>query len=431
MISANTIRFVRTIIVVSLVLLVPSVATTEPKCLPPHADAVVPETPGSRLEMIGRASVWMDNLRGGRSLLEGPLQPNPENRFTPGQEVRCQFVEPEHMQRVGGTTEKFQCKAEGRLLWVRYHTEKEHNPGVWGEILGTRLFWALDLPADAVYPIKVICEGCPDEPWRYIYNHFFTEDSEIILGKARSESYRAKLKATLPDARLYVETHRNKRSTQVFEIAQLEYGYPAPSIEQCWDQGWDWALELPHIGEVDESKRRQMIVERDALALLAAFIQHADNKPEQQRMLCMDKEIAGNTCTKPMLMVHDLGFTFGGGMERNRNKRGVFSSVNLRKFLRAPLWSDPEQCITRVRQIQTGSPVSRQVSEEGRLFLAQRLQKLIDNEQDLVDLFTIAQVDQKPVRRKNGERKAYSVQEWVAGFKQRAQSLIDHRCPDL
>ena len=57
-------------------------------CPPPGPDAVVPATEEERLALIGRARVFTEDPRGGRSLLEGPLQPDP------GQALRTESADP-------------------------------------------------------------------------------------------------------------------------------------------------------------------------------------------------------------------------------------------------------------------------------------------------------------------------------------------------
>ena len=37
------------------------------------------------------------------------------------------------------------------------------NGEVFGEVLATRLLWALGFSADRMYPVNVICRGCPAE----------------------------------------------------------------------------------------------------------------------------------------------------------------------------------------------------------------------------------------------------------------------------
>ena len=432
----------RLLFLTCLGLLQPFAEAAGDNCPPPHPNAIVPATAEARLALIGRARIWMDDLRGDRTLLEGPWQVQSANRFAFNQEIRCRFIEPEGMTRPGGMTEKFSCDYQGRMLRVKYHSSREYNPGIWGEVLSTRLFWALGLPADAVYPVKIICEGCPDAPWLYIYEYFRTKFPDQVLAQAVSATRRSQLAADLTRAKQYVETHRDRRSTQVIEDAQVEIQYPAATIERCRDQGWNWAEEFNYVAEIDANSRRRLNIERDALALLAAFIQHADNKPEQQRLICANPSGAGDNCSDPILMIHDLGLTFGGGWERSARgvlragqHRGVYSSIHLDKFLAAPLWQDADRCITQVRHIRSGTEISRRVSEEGRKFLADKLAQLVSNEQDLVDLFSAARVERRPVRVRNAQgrvyKNSYSTAEWMEAFKKRAQAIIDHRCPPL
>ena len=67
--------------------------------------------------------------------------------------------------------------------------------------------------------------------------------------------------------------------------------------------------------------------QRDGLKLLAVMIPHTDTKPEQQRLLCLPGGmVKGNLeCTKPFLMLHDVGLTLGRANRFNSNFTG---SVN-------------------------------------------------------------------------------------------------------
>jgi hypothetical protein len=64
---------------------------------------------------------------------------------------------------------------------------------------------------------------------------------------------------------------------------------------------------LPKGEEADEERSR-----REALAILVAFMNHTDNKAEQQRIICKDDETIdyGNGtafCKDPIMMVQDAG----------------------------------------------------------------------------------------------------------------------------
>ena len=69
------------------------------------------------------------------------------------------------------------------------------------------------------------------------------------------------------------------------------------------------------------------------------FVQHTDNKAAQQRLVCLDdkaeekaEEKAGEphgSCAKPLMLVNDLGQTFG---RSNLFSRDAVGSVNLAQW---------------------------------------------------------------------------------------------------
>jgi hypothetical protein len=67
------------------------------------------------------------------------------------------------------------------------------------------------------------------------------------------------------------------------------------------------------LDEVDGAAGGAPRAHRDALKLLAVFLQHSDNKAEQQRLVCLGaKEAAAEgACARPFMMINDLGLTFG------------------------------------------------------------------------------------------------------------------------
>ena len=80
--------------------------------------------------------------------------------FQPGQEVTCDYVYDEDLP---GTSRKFNCAiTKDDVVKVRYG---EENGKVEGEVIATRLLWALGFGADGVYPVKVQCRGCSADPW--------------------------------------------------------------------------------------------------------------------------------------------------------------------------------------------------------------------------------------------------------------------------
>ena len=76
-------------------------------------------------------------------------------------------------------------------------------------------------------------------------------------------------------------------------------------------------------------------MQRDALKLLAVFLQHTDSKAEQQRVLCLERNAASSVaCARPFLMISDVGLTFGRANRANDNATG---SVNLRAWSATPV----------------------------------------------------------------------------------------------
>ena len=140
--------------VVAPVLLASTVATAASEGFPAPTDA-------ERLDYIRRARVWEPTNVRSKDLYAGPKGKLP---FKPGDEVNCEFV-PKQMT---GYSEKFSCKLKnGTVVKVKYIGESQYKE-VYGEVLGTRLFWALGFYADRMIPVEVVCHGCPEHPWEYV-----------------------------------------------------------------------------------------------------------------------------------------------------------------------------------------------------------------------------------------------------------------------
>jgi hypothetical protein len=91
-------------------------------------------------------------------LKTGPRGPS---AFAAGATVTCNFVSRPHGS---GSTPKFTCALpSGRELKVRYG---ETNGEVYAQVVATRLLWALGFGANRMYPVKVVCHGCPPNPFK-------------------------------------------------------------------------------------------------------------------------------------------------------------------------------------------------------------------------------------------------------------------------
>jgi hypothetical protein len=313
----------------------------------------------ARTAFIRGAQVWSPTNIPSLDMMAGP---GGHGAFQPNQMVTCEYVE----GKLPGSSRKFACAiTPDDVVKVRYGA---HNEEVQASVLATRLLWALGFAADRVYPVQVRCIGCSSDPWQH-------------------------------PARV--------RGDHMFAPAVIERrpdGYEM--TDDKGKSGWSWKeLDL-----VDASAAGAPLAQRDALKLLAVFMQHTDTKREQQRLLCLPGGlVAGSPCAKPFLMLHDVGLTFGHANKFNDTGSG---SVNLGNWAGTPVWKDPDACVGDLSKSLTGTLGNPRVSEAGRLFLANLLVQLSDRQLD--DLFDVAGVDREA--------------EWVAAFKHKRDEIVTARC---
>ncbi len=330
----------------------------------PHVSA------DARRDAIRRAQVWMPTDVAARDLKKGP---GGHGAFTPEQNVDCTYIK----KAMSGNSAKFTCVIPpGDEVKVKYGRE---NGEVYAEVAATRLFWALGFPADHMYPVRVRCEGCPPVP-----------GGTIEKGTA----------------------------AVLFDPASIERKLKGRLIETAPDSGWVW----PELDTVSETAGGAPQAQRDALKLLAVFIQHTDNKAAQQRLVCLDEgDRPAERCQHPLMMVNDLGQTFGRSNLFNRDAVG---SVNLKQWSAAHVWSDAKRCIGELPPSQTGSLQNPQITESGRKFLSDLLMQLSD--QQLRDLFEVSRFED---RSEKLSRPSGTVDEWVDAFKKKRGEIASLTCP--
>ena len=316
-----------------------------------------------RLAAIRRAQVWEPTRVASMNIRSGPPEPD---AFQPGQLVTCDYRDKPR----SGRSPKFWCAlTPDDEVKVKYGAA---NGEVYAEVAATRLFWALGFPADRMYPVRVRCRGCSPDP------------------------------------------HRDRRaapSAVMFDHAALERRFGGTVLE---DSGWSWEeLDL-----VDPSAGGASLAQRDALKLLAVLVQHTDSKAEQQRLMCADKTTdEAKVCEHPIMMVNDLGLTFGRANLFNRNLVG---SVNLEAWSSTPVWLDRSGCVGNLAISQTGTLNDPRISESGRKFLADLLLQLTDAQ--LRDLFEVARFSER-----EGTKRA-TTQEWVDAFKRKRSDIATRTC---
>jgi hypothetical protein len=364
-----------------------------------------PVTSDERIGYIRRARVWEPTDVASKDLYNGPES---KLNYAVDQEINCEFV-PEPL---AGWTAKFLCRLDdGTIFKVKYE-EGDRFKEVYGEVLGTRLFWALGFYADKMLPVRVTCRGCPRQPWKYV----------DARKNKRSLDEKGLFRPLPPKAEV---------GTYTFDPAAIEEKLDASNIEEREDQGWRWkSLKL-----VDAKLGGATRAEIDALKLLNAFVQNADNKSKQNSLACPRNELAeddgGNvTCRRPILYVDDLGSVFGkGGFVTGYDGR-----VDYDGWASRSVWRNRESCKARLASI--GGILRRStlrdpvISEAGRALLAKQMEQLSDNQ--IADLFRAARIDRLHQMISDGSsgHREVTLGDWVELFKKKRDEITKHPgCP--
>ncbi|MEO5763076.1 MAG: hypothetical protein ABIR28_12270, partial [Vicinamibacteria bacterium] len=176
-------------------------------------------TESQRNDAISRASVWAPTNIKSVNFKAGPRI---DGGYTYNEWIACEYKE----KVMSGASPKFTCETKtGDNIKVKYGAR---NAEVYGEVLSTRLFWALGFAADTMFPVRVRCKGCPPDP----------------------------------------KSHPSKTdATQEFDPAAIELRLAGRTMETHEDSGWKWS-ELDNVGPNAPKDAR---THRDALKLLGAF----------------------------------------------------------------------------------------------------------------------------------------------------------------
>jgi hypothetical protein len=279
-----------------------------------------------------------------------------------------------------GTSAKFTCILDGgEVIKVKYG----RNPEIHAEAAATRLLTRLGYAADEVQIVpRVRCYGCPRFP-------FFT--NRLL---------------TLVRASALIPAHGYDSAFTDFEWVAVERRFPAAHIETPAIEGWAW-FELT----ASQAPRAEL----DAFRLLAAFLAHWDNKAENQRLVCLDPlpEHTGVPCARPLLMIQDLGATFGP------------VKVNVAGWETLPVWSDRTTCRVSMRALPFAGAtfVDAQISETGRAQLADALSRL--SREEIEDLFRTARFPEFH----SGTDDERDLDAWGDAFEHRVAQITSNVCP--
>jgi len=347
--------------------------------------------PGVRLEYMREAVVWSPIDTAALDLRAGPEG----GRWPPDTVLDCEFVLPD--QKPSGYTPKFLCRTgEGETYKIKYGRE---NLEVYGEVIGSRLLWALGFRSDRVDPVTVRCRGCPEDPWGFM--------------KSRHRAEAAPSDEVRQFAPAIIET------------------YHGTLMESKSEQGVDWDELLAETSR-DPARARQQTVHRQALALLMGFLQHADSKPSQQTLSCASGGLArdasgAETCREPEIYVGDIGAILGDGWKYARFST---TKVDYPLWKATPVWRDAEACVVAVNGRPNASLGDLAISEPARRFLAERL--LLLSQEQLRTLFAVAKVELlgETLQASPGAAvRAVEADDWARLFIEKAAAITDHHCP--
>jgi hypothetical protein len=332
---------------------------------PGHADAL-------RRDALARAATRAPGPRPS-TIFEAP-EPV-EGRSGPARSadpLTCRYLAGEP----SGTSAKFDCVLQGgEIVKVKYGRNSE----IQAEAAATRLLALLGYPADEVRVVpRVRCYGCPRFP-------FLTTQ---LLSMARLPA--------LMRPNGYSDAYTD------FEWPAVERRFDAPAIETTETSGWAW-FEL----KSSTAPRAEL----DALRLVAVFLAHWDNKSENQRLVCLDEPPSqpDQPCTRPLLMMQDLGATFGP------------TKVNLAAWRDMPLWADRGTCTVSMKALpyQGATFPDARISEAGRAQVAQALSAL--SRDQIAGLFKDARFPEF----QSGTDDRRDLAAWVSAFAHRVDQLVN------
>jgi hypothetical protein len=321
----------------------------------------------TRDSLIARAKVWIPTNIASMNLLVGPTGPG---SFRPGETVTCDYTD----KKLSGASPKFACLLpDGDELKVKYGGG---NGEVYGEVVASRLLWALGFGADRMYSVRVICRGCP-------------ENTGGIL---------------------------RANGDRILDPAAVERKFGG---DELLDR-WHWK----ELEQTDAEAGGATLAHRDALKLLAVLLQHNDSKSKQQRMVCLSNAGTDGRCEQPLMMINDLGLTFGAPNPFNLQP---MATMNLAEWSKLPIWKDEPGCVGNLRGSLTSTLEDPVISEAGREFLERLLMQLSDRQ--LRDMFEAGRAYLRPRAPSMLDPSGFpTADDWARVFKNKRAQIVDKRC---
>jgi hypothetical protein len=302
--------------------------------------------------------------------------PTDDRPFAADAPITCRYVP----EPVSGTTPKFTCRLvdSGETIKVKYG----RTPEIPAEVGATRFLAALGFATDRVSLVDTLhCLGCPPSPFR------LRQIADTLL---LSPLFERSLQWDV---------------AHTFRRVAVERKFPGTPVEVESIEGWDFT----ELVSVDSRAGGADRADVDALRLVAVLLAHWDNKAANQRLVCLDRlaEESSTECGRPLLMLQDLGATFGP------------SKTNLARWSSVPVWDDPASCRVSMSTLpyQGATFKPAVISEGGRARLAERLRQLTRHQ--MRQLFETS-----------GFPAEDGVEAWVNALEQKIRAIVDRpSCP--
>lgn len=257
---------------------------------------------------------------------------------------------------------------------------------VFTEVAAARFLWALGFPADHMYSaLAVRCIGCSHDPFR--------DNQGSNTASLRDEPV-------------------------VFRVVAVERLLPMDSIDPQHDETWSWAdaAALYASGWTREQK-----VGFDAYRLALGLLTFHNPLDSQNRLVCAEWKAGARdpmVCQRPMILVQDLGSSFGKPGSLGTNPRGDF-----RAWQTQTVFANADRC-----ELKYPLKGESTVLHEAQELLVRRLEKL--DRASVKAIFAAARfqmVDQKQLERlrKGGAADAEdaALNEWTDLFMSRVAEL--------
>jgi hypothetical protein len=389
------------------------------------SEGAVKVDPAKRDAAARSAKIWdeaeFDKLAS-KDLVQGPDYPGAPRV---GSEIVCRFVEPRELKPEdlpGGNTPKFLCNpvepkpadaarapiteqmkikysGVGRLttetdpkkLDEFRRKDADGNGEVFAEPAATRLLWALGFYADGVYPVKVRCYGCPENP-----HDAYKMPSDPRAGGDRKD--------------------------RDFFFGAAEIKAPGKKIEKAKDSGFHWKEDVPFI---DPKRSAKDVV--DGWKLFAALTYHSDNKHQQQRLFCPKESLAEDgTCSDARAMIQDIGTSFGS---KKSFPSFSYNKADFNAWREQDLWKAPladGACKANLAIHSTGDLGDPDISQAGREWLLEKL-GAISHEQ-LTAIFTASRIAE---RGDKVDDRLVTVEDWVNLFEHKVKQMANANCSNV